>query len=211
VGAMFLIVVIGNYIDNYWAFWDRDKDRGAVVVSEGGFGPNINKIVYLDGKDADDPAGQGWAPKDSLWFDNTTQGSDLIPYDFFLVLRKAGSQELIRSDNLMNVRYRYLPRKATSNNPDALPIGMVKDNYKGLNFMGFTCAACHTGQVNYKGTGIRIDGAPSMADMDTLLADMAAALREANTKPEVQAKFIQDVKDLKGDYSSDDAIKADLR
>ncbi|HWA90808.1 MAG TPA: di-heme-cytochrome C peroxidase [Rhizomicrobium sp.] len=209
--AVFLVVYIGNWISNYWAFWDRDPARGAVVVSEGGFGPNVSKIVYLDGTDANDPAGQGWAPKDSLWFDNTTQGSDLIPYDFFLVLKKAGTNELIRSDNLMNTLYRYLPRKATSNNPDALPIGMVKDNYQGRNFMGFTCAACHSGQVNYKGTGIRIDGAPAMADMDKLLTDMAAALREANSNPKVQAQFIQDVKNLKGDYSSDQAIKDDLK
>jgi cytochrome c5 len=122
-----------------------------------------------------------------------------------------GSQDLIRSDKLMNVRYRYLPRKATSNNPDALPIGFVKDNFRGRNFMGFTCSACHTGQVNYKGTGIRIDGAPAMADMDTLLTDMAAALREANSNPKVQAQFLADVKALNDDYSDDDTIKADLK
>lgn len=210
VAVMFLIVMVGNWIENFWAFWDRNPERGAVVVTEGGIGPNVNKIVYLDGTGPDDTSGQGWAPKDSLWFDNTTQGSDLIPYDFFLVLRLKNSQEFIRSDRLMNVRYRYLPRKATSNNPDALPIGMVKDNFRGTNFMGFTCSACHTGQVNYKGTGIRIDGAPAMSDMDTLLTDMAAALRDANSNPTVHAQFVKDVLAL-GHYSSEAEVNADLK
>jgi cytochrome c5 len=208
--AVFLLVVVGNWISSLWAFWDDDPARGAVVVGEGGFGPDINKVIYLAGTGPKDPAGQGWSASDSLWYGNTTQGSDLIPYDFFLVLRLKGSQELIRSDRLMNVRYRYLPRKATYNNPDALPIGMVKDTFRGTAFMGFTCSACHTGQVNYKGTGIRIDGAPAMSDMDTLLADMAAALREANSNPAVHAQFVKDVLAL-GNYRNEDQIKADLR
>ena len=138
-GAVFLVVLIGNWISNIWAFWDRDPARGALVVSEGSFGDDIKQIVYLDGTGPADTAGQGWAPKDSLWYDNTTQGSDLIPYDFFLVLKRKGTDQLIRSDALMNQRYRYLPRKATYNNPDALPIGMVKDTFRGTAFMGFTC------------------------------------------------------------------------
>jgi cytochrome c5 len=210
VGAVFLVVVIGNWISNIWAFWDDDPDRGAVVVGEGGFGPDIHKIVYLAGTGPADTAGQGWSASDSLWYGNTTQGSDLIPYDFFLVLRLKGSNELIRSDRLMNVRYRYLPRKATYNNPDALPIGMVKDTFRGTAFMGFTCSACHSGQVNYQGTGIRIDGAPAMADMDTLLSDIAAALREAVANPKVHAQFVKDVLAL-GNYPNGDKIDADLR
>ncbi len=84
--------------------------------------------------------GQNWAAKDSLWFDNVTQGSDLLPYDFFLVVEQPNGKKF-RDNSNMNNRYRYLARKATYNNPDGLPIGLVKDNYGGRDFMGFTCSA----------------------------------------------------------------------
>jgi hypothetical protein len=32
------------------------------------------------------------------------------------------------------------------------------------SWFGFTCAACHTGQIDYQGTRIRVDGAPTLAD-----------------------------------------------
>ena len=41
----------------------------------------------------------------------------------------------------------------------------MKATYKGKDYIGYTCAACHTGQVNYKSQAIRIDGGPAMADM----------------------------------------------
>jgi len=207
-GALLLLIitVVSNYLSNVWAFWDQDPDRGAVVIADDVFGDKVTRITYLDG----DARGQGWEPKDTLWFDNITQGSDLLPYDFFLVLRQKGSKELFRSDRNMNNRYRYLVRKATFNNPDALPVGIVKDNYLGKDFMGFTCAACHTGQINYRGVGMRIDGAPAMADMDTFLTDLSAALRAANFDPVVNAQFIRDVIAL-GNYRTPDEVRTDLR
>jgi mono/diheme cytochrome c family protein len=198
-------VTVFNYIDNVITFWDDDAERGALAVAQDTFGDKATKIVYLDDK----VTGQNWAPKDSLWFDNITQGSDLLPYDFFLVLRQANGK-LFRDNENMNNRYRYLVRKPTFNNPDGLPIGMVKDNYQGRNFMGFTCSACHTGQINYNGTGIRIDGAPAMSDMDTFLTDLGTALRRAQTPGPVHDAFIRDVLALKRDYSSADAVAKDL-
>ena len=98
-----------------------------------------------------------------------------MPYDFFLALEKAGESQLFRSDENMNF-YRYLPQKASSSNPDALPVGWVKDDYKGKEYVGLTCAACHTGQINYNGVGIRIDGGAATADMDNIMKDIAKAL-----------------------------------
>ena len=173
LAALLIVTVIGNYISNVWAFWDDDAERGALTVAQDVFGDKATKIVYLDsGTD-----GQNWAPRDSLWFDNITQGSDLLPYDFFLSVEQPNGK-LFRDNDNMN-RYRYLVRKPTFNNPDGLPVGLVKDDYQGRAFMGFTCAACHTGQIDYKGTGIRIDGAPAMADMDTFLTDLSDDINAA--------------------------------
>jgi mono/diheme cytochrome c family protein len=210
IALMVVFVVIGYEITNWWAFRDDAPDRGAQIVANDSFGDVANKIVYLDSTFyPNSKLDQGWTARDSVWFDNVSQGSDLLPYDFFLVIKDA-SGKLFRDNANMN-RYRYLARHPTLYNPDGLPVGMVKDNYQGRNFMGFTCAACHTGQVDYNGTGIRIDGAPAMADMDTFITDLAKAVAKAQTDPASQQQFVGDVLALKDDYSSADQVKKDLQ
>ena len=68
----------------------------------------------------------------------------------------------------------------TLNNPDGLPVGFVKtleypdrlyNDGQGRvipEVIGFNCSACHTGQLNFQGTGIRIDGGPAMTDLGKL-------------------------------------------
>lgn len=184
LASIAVIFVAANWI----APW-QDTDRiGAAkpMPDRDAMGDSYQKVVYLGN------GGQGWTPADSLWFYNSSQGSDLLPYDFFLVLTKPGSDELVRSDANMN-NFRYLPQNATHSNPDALPVGFVKDSYKGKDYVGFTCAACHTGQVNYQGTAIRIDGGPSMADMAGFLLQLGDSLRYTLEHEDSRKKFVKAV------------------
>ncbi len=144
-----------------------DEDRGALPNAHDNFGYKTTSIVYPE---------QNWDASDSLWFYNTSQGSNLMDYEIFLNLELANSDMLFRSnENLW--RYRYLLQKATRDNEKALPVGWVKDSYNGKDFIGFTCAACHTTQVNYNGRGIRIDGGPAMTDVGTMLDDLEKTLK----------------------------------
>jgi hypothetical protein len=177
-----------------------ELQRGAATVEQDQFGDQFTTVKYLK---------QGWKPADSMWFYNTTQGSDLMPYDFFMVLEKPGTSEPFRSNENMNY-YRYLPQKATLSNPDALPVGFVKDSYKGKDFIGFTCAACHTGQLNYKGIGIRIDGGPAGTDMDSFLQALATAVWAARTDASTRARFVKKVMD-RGHYTSESDVIQDLQ
>ncbi len=201
---LFLVFVVGVLIvlaiGKTYQAWDDDPERGAIALVDGALGENFATPVYLD---------QGWDENDSLWFYNVTQGSGLLPYDFFLVLEQAESQEAFRSDRNMD-RFRYLPQKATFFNPDALPVGFVKDSYKGDDYVGFTCAACHTAQINFKGQAIRIDGGPAMADMVGFLLELEAAMQAAQTG-EKNRRFVQRVLELGSGYSSADEINADLK
>lgn len=196
---LFVIPPLAIMLTHRWQVSDNDPDRGATFVKQDVFGDSVNKIVYLD---------QNWKPAQSLWFYTTTQGSDLLPYDFFLSLEQAGKTELFRSDENIN-RYRYLPQKKTSSNPDALPVGFVKDNYLHKDYMGFTCAACHTGQINYKGIGMRIDGGPANADMAGFLQGLTDAMVAVRDKPDVQKRFVKAVMQL-GSYSSESDVIADI-
>ena len=73
-----------------------------------------------------------------------------------------------------------------ANNDDGLPVGFARlkgapDPTTGLvgpesDVIGLTCAACHTGHVEYKGVTLRIDGAPAMVDLGKLQAIMALSM-----------------------------------
>jgi len=178
---------------------NEPEDRHASTIEKDQLGDSYTKIHYLD---------QGWNSAESLWFYYTTQGSNLMPYDFFLALEKPGQTELFRSDENMNF-YRYLPQKASSINPDALPVGWVKDKYKGQEYVGLTCAACHTGQINYNGVGIRIDGGPASADMENIMIDLAKALKHTREDAEAKQRFVKNVL-AKGNYKSEADVLADL-
>jgi hypothetical protein len=110
--------------------------------------------VYLD---------QGWSEADRKMFYQTSQGSRAISYDIYLNLEVAGGQELFRSDE-NSERYGLIPQPANRRtNPDGLPIGITQTlitegRWSGPPQVGVTCAACHTGQLTYRGKRIRIDG-----------------------------------------------------
>ncbi len=211
-----LMVVAGNYIHHVWEFWDTDPDRGATTDAMDQvdtMGDRYSKVVYPN---------QNWTPAQSLWFYTTTQGSDLIPYDFFLSLEQKDSNTLFRDNANMN-RYRYLVQKPTWSNPDGLPVGMVKDQYQGTaekktTYMGFTCAACHTTQVNVvdkksgKSTGIRIDGGPATADMVGFMNGLAQALEQTRTNEIKRARFVKRVLEegKSGQYRDESQVLADL-
>ena len=128
--------------------------------------PTVN-VVSLD---------QGWddQTRQDFWF--TTQGSQIIPYAYFLALEQASSTAKFSApENLAG--YRYLPAPVSTLNPDGLPIGFVKHvDAQSQAWIGVTCAACHTSQINYQGTGLLIDGAGTLADFNVMISDLVAAL-----------------------------------
>ncbi|MDQ7016729.1 MAG: di-heme-cytochrome C peroxidase [Gammaproteobacteria bacterium] len=204
-----VFLFINSEIRERYAFWDDDPDRGAVAMNDERFDENFSKPTYLS---------QGWNASQSLWFYSATQGSDMIPYDFFMALEQYDSPRWFRDAANMN-RYRYLPQKRSFSNPDALPVGFVKDVYQGKEYMGFTCAACHTSQINYQGEAIRIDGGASMADMNQFMVDLGRALQATAKDEAKKTRFIKQVLARNGvtrmisggrDYSSATEVEADL-
>ena len=164
------------------------------------------------------PLDQGWSDYDSEWFYNTTQGSALLPYDFFLVLRDTETDRCLRSPEVMD-RFRYIPQEVSDLNPDGLPVGFVKEVYKGptykghkprrQEYVGFTCAACHTAQIDYEDTSLLVDGGPAMADMVDFLRTLQRSLETAG-KPENLGQFTDEVLALDNDYDTAEEVAADL-
>lgn len=134
-------------------------DRYALAIPNDAYGDSATQIRYLD---------QGWKPSTSLSYYFTDQGSQLFDYDLFVNLEQADNSTLFKEPTNMS-RYRYLPQKTSPQNPDALPVGLLKRSSGKNNYLSITCGACHTNQINYQGTGIRIDGAGTQADFVSFL------------------------------------------
>ena len=120
-------------------------------------------------------ADQGWSKDDRNEFYTTGQGSRLIPYEWFKALRRLDVDEAFAADQLQ--RYGYLPNDNPSN-ATGLPIGFVVEKKSGQ--LGMTCAACHTGQLEYvkpdgKTLTLRLDGAPASAHFQQFLVDLKEA------------------------------------
>lgn len=173
------------------------------------------EITYLE---------QGWTPKLRQQFYYTNQGSLLIPYKWFLALEQPSNQGPFRADNhIEGLRY-IVGKPDPEYNPDGLPVGFVKENdpeiiklaYKRAfsegkvakedhvktdAWIGLTCAACHTGEIQHAGRRIRIDGGPTMADSATFLELMAESLTATTKQDAKMTRFAQQV--LGSEYSKD--------
>ena len=137
-------------------------ERAGKVLAQDAYGDGATRLVYLE---------QGWGPAETLWYYHADQGSVLMPYDVLVHLEQADSERpFISPENL--TRYRLLNQHKTPNNPDALPVGFARHGDR----VGLTCAACHTTQINYRGTAMRIDGGPALMDVVGLFRGIEASL-----------------------------------
>ncbi|MDH5553219.1 MAG: di-heme-cytochrome C peroxidase [Nitrosomonas sp.] len=151
---------------------------------------------------------QGWTVDTQQAFYFTSQGSRIMPYSWFLVLEQANNNVLLRNNDHIE-SLRYLPSKPNKWNPDGLPVGFAKDmNNNGDNWVGLTCAACHTTQIDYQGTQIRIDGGPTLGDFETLNNALVDAL---SATYQDQDKFLRFAKNILGNSFGNDRAMNQLR
>ncbi|WP_256205453.1 di-heme-cytochrome C peroxidase [Nitrosomonas cryotolerans] len=159
---------------------------------------------------------QGWTQDQRLDFYNTSQGSQLIPYSWFMALEQSDTENLFRAkENIEQLG--YIPQqKIPGRNPDGLPIGFVKDDIKEdflssalyasrlsssdeaiykeyREWLGLTCAACHTSEITHNKQTLRIDGGPPMADFQTMIKMMSKALTATTSDGDKLARFAKNV------------------
>jgi hypothetical protein len=161
---------------------------------------------------------QNWDAQEQQKFWFLSQGSQIIPYQWFLFLEQPNSAKLF-VDGLHMDSFRYLPQKKTALNPDGLPIGFTKDAAKNnpsyekisQDWLGVTCAACHTGQVEFQGHKVLIDGAPTMADIEGFMHTLVKAMQTTMTDDQKFERFAKNV--LAGSYANPgakDKLKSQL-
>jgi hypothetical protein len=149
--------------------------------------PGPDDVTFLD---------QGWDDDERQTYYHTSQGTRLVPYAWILALEQPGlSKQPFLSDNIL-AKYKMIPDPNTMNNPDRLPVGLAKSTDPDGEFIGLTCAACHTNQINFNGKKIRIDGGGSMGNVNGFIGEMFKALIETKVDP---FKFRRFAKRVLGD------------
>ena len=129
---------------------------------------------------------QNWTEDQRRRYYHTAQGSELLPYAWFLALEQP--RFAIKSappfrENLYMEGFGFIPDSASAQNPDALPVGFVRDDrfkdpyteQKNV-VLGITCAACHTGELFFGGKAIRIDAGPSLIDLQKFTEALGLAV-----------------------------------
>lgn len=108
-------------------------------------------------------------------------------------------------------------REDAVNNPDRLPVGLVRTpNYDNpitgerLDVAGFNCSACHTGQINYQGTGIRIEGGSAMVDLGKFKTAVGLALFYTRYAPGRFGRFADAVLGEGHSSAARDSLKAQM-
>src|SRR5579871_1056762 len=151
-------------------------------------------------------ARQGWTEDERQAFYTTSQGSHMMQYPWFKALRRLDKDEPFGGDQLQ--RYGYLTNDKSS---DGLPVGFVIDETSDARYLGMTCAACHTGEIEYQKAGVtqrlRIDGAPATANFQLFLTELTAASRATIGDASRFDKFARDVLGARYSASRANALK----
>jgi hypothetical protein len=106
-------------------------------------------------------------------------------------------------------------------NEDALPVGFARmpggsDPETGRPYppqLGFTCAACHTGHIEYRNVSIRFDGGPAMIDLGRLEKAIGLSILYTLELPFRLSRFADAVRSRGGDWKNktDQEIEEELR
>jgi hypothetical protein len=161
--------------------------------------------------------GQGWSVTDVQRWYGAYQGSRLMPLAWFKALEQPGSEARFADD-------KYLAHFGYLTQPGRLPVGFAIDaqDATGLShtdlvwkpgqkatepWVGMTCAACHTSQIQYGDKTWRIEGGATLADFQGFIEAVNQALDQTHTDP---AKFQRFADRVLGKQASD-ADRARLR
>ena len=142
-------------------------------------------------------AEQNWTDADRGRFYRTPQGTRLMPAAWFLALEQPDfvpgeAPRFAAPDHLSRFGFLLDPPSAT--NLHGLPVGFALDEEfaeggQRETAVGLTCAACHTGQVEHRGRGLRIDGGPAMADLAAFQDRLGRALFVTHGSDQAFARF----------------------
>jgi hypothetical protein len=154
-GVVLGMLVLGVFLLALITAYRTHNDHGTLPTEQ-----PVADLVFAD---------QGWgsdllAPARQTYY-YTAQGAGLkdLRYSWFVHLERPLSTRRLAEPEFMR-RYGFVVDGMSPANPDGLPVGFSKHFDRELKeeMLDLTCAACHTGQLNFtndgRRTAVRIDG-----------------------------------------------------
>ncbi|HET7864911.1 MAG TPA: di-heme-cytochrome C peroxidase, partial [Burkholderiaceae bacterium] len=123
--------------------------------------------------------GPDWTPTARRAVYGRDQGSQIMPLRWIAALKQPDGRPFM-ADSLS--RYGYLPNPDSE--PPGLPVGFTAGSSGPHGaFIGMTCSACHTRQIEVAGVAYRADGGPAIVDFQSFLADLDVAVKTVLDQP----------------------------
>jgi len=181
---LLLLITLIAAVISWWRFDNSPELFVAPAVVEqppaAAIGDWALPTTYLD---------QGWDAQTREKLSYTSFGSRILPYAWFLALELADSELLLSSDLAMT-RLGFIANSRSAYNPDGLPVGVVRDGQSPDDWMGLTCAACHTGEVVVAGRRLRIDGGQALVNYSAFEESICAGLKATLADDKKFSRFV---------------------
>jgi hypothetical protein len=132
--------------------------------------------------------GPGLTPEERARFYHLDEGGEIIPLDWLRALTSArtGRPFMERLE-----RIGFIP---DPDDPRGLPIGMTVRPSGSLPggplMVGVTCAACHVGQLEFRGRALRVEGGTNMLSFDLFLGDIGDSIAATLQSPREVFAFL---------------------
>lgn len=128
----------------------------------------------------------GWSQVERDQYYHLPEGSELMPYALLANLKSIRTGKPFLQDM---ERFGFLPDRAGASNPYRLPVGLTVNRSRntatlGMEIVGFSCAACHVGELNYRGKRVRVDGAPGLVDLQGYQVEFKESLDAVLKNPD---------------------------
>ncbi len=133
-------------------------------------------LAYLD---------NGWTAAERAEYYHLPEGSELMPYELLVNLKSIKTGKPFLEDMQ---RFGFLPDAVGPNNPYGMPVGLTvarsRDaSARGIEMVGFNCAACHVGEITHNGKRLRVDGTPGMINLQGYQVEFRDSLNATMKDP----------------------------
>src|SRR5262249_2609805 len=188
IGMVLVALVVGVVI--YLNYQKVDPNKGPVVAK--------GDIIYLN---------NGFTGKERQDFYHMAEGSELYPVLWMQALKTKESKYFL--DDVERLGFLLDPE-----NDHGLPVGLTSGVTRGLEplgpMSGLNCAACHVGELHYKGKRVRIDGAPNLLNTREFFVTLIDSALDTAKDPDKLIAFIAKVHELeeKTDKKESSKIRA---
>lgn len=156
--------------------------------------PNELPVAQVTPTMAVTHAAAGLTPDERGRFYHLSEGSAIFPLGWLesieTEMTDASGAKSLRPITDLYPSWGLIPDETSPQNPYGLPVGLTVMRLGNIRWMGINCAACHVGEMSYRGARLRIDGGPNMVrPLFDVMDALQAAISETRANPRRLARF----------------------